>query len=177
MQQQCQNPADGLYRPTSSGTPLHDILNVNVQNNNTPDDKNIQNTNTNTNANTNSNENNEQHNVNKNKNNIVSNDNVSDEHNLIETLQRELYKKNKCQCNKNVSCKKMSKAGILLEPLILLTIYVVLSQTNVIAFFSEYVGQLQPGSDNLIPLSGIIIYGVIMVFLFLVARQVIYIYC
>lgn len=169
--QQCQN-SNGLYQPTSNGTSLNDILN-NQRNSN---DQQCPQNNT-ISDNTQNNKIDEK---------IVKENNKNqsdDEYKLIETLQKELLKKHKKQYNVNdlISKKKcpgkLSKAGILIEPLILLTIYVILSQSNVIAFFAEYVGQLQPDADNYIPLSGVIIYGTILVFLFLVARQIIYIFC
>ena len=62
---------------------------------------------------------------------------------------------------------------IIIEPLLLLTIYVILSQPFAISFASHYIDQLNPNEDSSIPLSGIIIYGVILVIMFLVLRKVV----
>jgi hypothetical protein len=62
---------------------------------------------------------------------------------------------------------------IIIEPLLLLTIYVIMSQPFAINLASYYIDQLNPNEDNCTPLSGIIIYGVIMVILFMVLRRVV----
>lgn len=62
---------------------------------------------------------------------------------------------------------------MVIEPLLLLTIYVILSQPFAISFTSHYIDQLNPNEDGSIQLSGIIIYGFILVLMFLVLRKVI----
>jgi hypothetical protein len=62
---------------------------------------------------------------------------------------------------------------MIIEPLLLLTIYVILSQPFAINFASYYIDQLNPNEDGAIPLSGIIIYGVILVIMFMVLRRVV----
>src|SRR5690606_15700402 len=60
----------------------------------------------------------------------------------------------------------------IIEPLLLLTIYVIMSQPFVINFASHYVEQLNPSDDGSTPLSGILIYGIILVILFMVLRKI-----
>jgi hypothetical protein len=62
---------------------------------------------------------------------------------------------------------------MIIEPILLLTIYVILSQPFAINFTSHYIDQLNPGEDGAIPLSGIIIYGIILVIMFMVLRKLI----
>lgn len=62
---------------------------------------------------------------------------------------------------------------MIIEPLLLLTIYVILSQPFVIGFASRYIDQLNPSDEGDIGLTGIIIYGIILVIMFLVLRMLI----
>lgn len=61
---------------------------------------------------------------------------------------------------------------IIIEPLLLLTIYVVLSQDFMIDFASRYIEQLNPVNGG-IPLSGIIIWGIVLVILFMSLRKIV----
>ena len=65
-----------------------------------------------------------------------------------------------------------SNAMLFIEPILLLTIYVVMSQPFVISFASNYIDQLNP-EDDVIPMSGIVLYGLILVIMFLVMRRVV----
>ena len=62
---------------------------------------------------------------------------------------------------------------MIIEPLLLLTIYVILSQPFAINFASNYIDQLNPNEDGTISLMGIIIYGVILVLMFMVLRRIV----
>lgn len=62
---------------------------------------------------------------------------------------------------------------MIIEPLLLLTIYVIMSQPFSINFASNYIESLNPTDDGNIPLIGIVIYGIILVALFLVLRKLI----
>lgn len=68
---------------------------------------------------------------------------------------------------------KQDYAMMILEPLLLLTIYVIYSQPFVFNIASKYIDQLNDVDDSGIPLSGIIIYGMLIVFTFIVLRKLI----
>lgn len=57
------------------------------------------------------------------------------------------------------------------EPLIFLMVYILLSLPVVKKFIGEYIKQVNPLSDGNVPVSGIIIYGIIMVCLFMIIRK------
>lgn len=61
--------------------------------------------------------------------------------------------------------------NIFIEMLLLLTVYVVMSQPFVISNIAKYVHQLNPTEDGIIKLSGILIYGIILTCLFVVIRN------
>jgi len=63
---------------------------------------------------------------------------------------------------------------IFTEFLLLLTLYVVLSQPFVVSFASNYIYQLNPTDDGTISMTGIIIYGFILTLLFMVLRKLIF---
>jgi hypothetical protein len=62
----------------------------------------------------------------------------------------------------------------LTEFLLLLTLYVIMSQNFVLSFASTYIHQLNPTDEGVISMSGIIIYGIIMVVLFMVVRKIVF---
>ena len=59
------------------------------------------------------------------------------------------------------------------EILLLLTVYVVMSQPFIVLNVSKYITHLQPVDDGVIRLSGIIIYGLILSLLFIAVRYII----
>lgn len=59
------------------------------------------------------------------------------------------------------------------ELLLLLTLYVVMSQPFVLSFMTNYIHQLNPNDEGVIGMSGIIIYGLILTILFFVIRRII----
>ena len=59
------------------------------------------------------------------------------------------------------------------EFLLLLSIYVVMSQPFIVSFASTYIQQLNP-TDEGPTLSGIIIYGLILTVMFIISRQIVY---
>ena len=61
----------------------------------------------------------------------------------------------------------------IIEPLLLLTIFVIMSQPFVIDIASKNIDRLQQNEDGTIPLTGIIIYGIILVIIFMVFRRII----
>jgi hypothetical protein len=63
--------------------------------------------------------------------------------------------------------------NIFIEMLLLLTVYVVMSQHFVIDNMAKYIYLLYPSKDGTIGLSGIIIYGMIMTCLFIVIRHLV----
>ena len=60
------------------------------------------------------------------------------------------------------------------EFLILLTLYVVMSQPFVVSIASYYIHQLNPSEDGSIDMTGLIIYGLIMTVMFMVIRKLIF---
>lgn len=63
--------------------------------------------------------------------------------------------------------------NIFIEMLLLLTVYVVMSQPFVISNIAKYVHQLNPTENGVIKLTGIIIYGIILTSLFVVVRHIV----
>lgn len=62
----------------------------------------------------------------------------------------------------------------LTEFLLLLTLYVIMSQPFVVSFTSSYIQQLNPTEEGTVNMSGIIIYGIIMIVLFMVVRRIVF---
>ena len=63
---------------------------------------------------------------------------------------------------------------LIIEFVLLLTLYVILSQPFVVSFASKYIIQLNPSDDGVITMTGIIIYGLILTILFLVLRKLLF---
>lgn len=70
--------------------------------------------------------------------------------------------------------KENNYLGIVVEFLIILIIYVIMSQPVVISFTSHYIKQLNPGPDGQASMNGIIIYGTIMSVIFMVVRKLLF---
>ena len=69
---------------------------------------------------------------------------------------------------------KDNKVGmILIEPLLLLTICVIMSQSDVQQFFASHIDKLNPDESGNISLIGMIIYGAILVIVFMASRKLI----
>jgi len=62
----------------------------------------------------------------------------------------------------------------LTEILLLLTLYVIMSQPFVMGFASSYIHQLNPNEEGTISMTGIIIYGLILIVMFMVVRKVVF---
>lgn len=62
----------------------------------------------------------------------------------------------------------------LTEILLLLTLYVIMSQPFVMSFASSYIHQLNPNEEGTISMTGIIIYGLILIIMFMVVRKVVF---
>ena len=103
---------------------------------------------------------------------------------LIQQPQQQLKKqqiirhhplKHKNQIKKNSESHKVSDYVLpFFELIILLTIYVIMSQSFVVSFLSKYIAQLNPSDEGELKMSGIIIYGFIMAVLFLVIRKIVF---
>jgi len=63
---------------------------------------------------------------------------------------------------------------LFVEFLLLLTLYVVMSQPFVVGFASGYITQLNPDEEGGISMMGIIIYGLIMTIMFFVIRKIMF---
>jgi hypothetical protein len=70
--------------------------------------------------------------------------------------------------------EKTNYAKIILEPLILLTVYVILSQPFIYSILSNYIKYLKEDENGDIGLTGVIIYGIVLVLLFLLLRHIVY---
>ena len=57
--------------------------------------------------------------------------------------------------------------------LLLLSVYVVMSQPFVVSNVSKYIHHLNPTEEGVVKLSGIIIYGLILTILFVVLRNIV----
>jgi len=75
--------------------------------------------------------------------------------------------------NKN-TCMEDNYGMLLIEPIILLSLYVIMTQPFMISFISGYSNYLKPNEDGEVGMIGVIIYGSILTILFLVLRKVIY---
>lgn len=62
----------------------------------------------------------------------------------------------------------------LTEFLLLLTLYVIMSQPFVVSVASGYIQQLNPSEEGTISMTGIIIYGLILTVMFMVVRKIIF---
>lgn len=71
-------------------------------------------------------------------------------------------------------CMEDTGGMFLLEPLLLVSIYVVMSQPAINQFASKYISLLEPNNDGIVELGGIIIYGAILTSLFLILRRIVY---
>lgn len=63
---------------------------------------------------------------------------------------------------------------LFVEFLLLLTLYVVMSQPFIVSFASGYITQLNPDEEGAISMMGIIIYGLIMTIMFFVIRKIMF---
>lgn len=63
---------------------------------------------------------------------------------------------------------------LFIEFLLLLTLYVIMSQQFVVGFASNYITQLNPDEEGAISMMGIIIYGLIMTIMFFVIRKIMF---
>jgi len=71
-------------------------------------------------------------------------------------------------------CMEDTGGMFLLEPLLLVSLYVILSQPFVYHFFSRYISFLEQTDEGIVGINGIIIYGVILTSLFFILRRIIY---
>jgi len=71
-------------------------------------------------------------------------------------------------------CMEDTGGMFLLEPILLIALYVVMSQPSINQLASKYISYLEPNNDGVVELGGIIIYGTILTSLFLILRRVIY---
>lgn len=63
--------------------------------------------------------------------------------------------------------------NLLKDPLIILVIFIILSQPFVKNTIGTYITQINPNADGQVSLTGVIIYGLILVGLFMIVRQVV----
>ncbi len=63
---------------------------------------------------------------------------------------------------------------LIIEFILILTLYVVLSQQFVVSFATNYIQQLNPTEDGSVGLTGIMIYGLILTLTFMILRKLIF---
>lgn len=63
---------------------------------------------------------------------------------------------------------------LIIEFLVLLTLYVIMSQPFTVSFLSGYISQLNPNDDGVVNMSGIVIYGFILTTLFFLTRRLLF---
>lgn len=97
---------------------------------------------------------------------------------LSEDSDRDPEKSSKNEPIDKITLKTLEQendyAKMFTEFLILLTIYVIMSQPFVISLASCYINQLNPSEEGTISLTGIIIYGIILTIMFFVVRKIVF---
>ena len=64
----------------------------------------------------------------------------------------------------------------LTEFVLLLTLYVIMSQSFVVSFASKFILQLNPSDEGIISMTGLIIYGLILTTMFMIFRKIFFLY-
>lgn len=99
---------------------------------------------------------------------------LSDDTDFLDKIEEEAKKKKKSKKVVEEESGLVSRVPKLLrEPLIILVVYVALSQPQVRSAISKYVPQIVPGSDGKVGIAGIIVYGVIIATIFAVLKRII----
>lgn len=100
---------------------------------------------------------------------------------LIELEEQEKRKKKKNKQNKelvSVKYEPIEKENdylrLFLEFVILLSVYVFMSQPFAITFASQFIYQLTPTDEGVISFTGILLYGIVLTILFMVIRKAIF---
>lgn len=102
-------------------------------------------------------------------------DNPNDDKEQDDAVQTKRRKKSKHKSYDNVQCQDETHLGkMLMEPIILLTLYVIMSQPFFLTIMSDYINQLNPSEDGSIGMGGILIYGFILTVSFLVIRKIVF---
>lgn len=79
--------------------------------------------------------------------------------------------------DKNIQEKEETSSGILnipkwlREPLLILVIYLILSQTIVKDTIGKYIKQINPGTDGSVSFVGVLIYGIILAVLYVIIKK------
>ncbi len=60
---------------------------------------------------------------------------------------------------------------IVKEPLVLLIIYVMMSHESVRMTLGRYISQINPGQDGAVTMTGVVIYGIIFVMIFMLVKK------
>jgi hypothetical protein len=85
--------------------------------------------------------------------------------------KKEIKNKKSIQLRKHTLQKKNTYYRVAIELLILLTVYVLMSQEFSISFASKYIKYIQPQQDGSTAFSGIVIYGAILCIIFYISRM------
>jgi hypothetical protein len=77
------------------------------------------------------------------------------------------------QDNKNNDNDNNELIMFMMEPILLLTIYVIMSQQFFLKLSSKYIPCMKPNEEEIVGMNGIIMYGIILTLVFLIIRKII----
>ena len=101
----------------------------------------------------------------------ISPEMLADNLNMSQENVREYTNKNEEKDNTNKKKIIDKVPEILREPLIILILYIVLSQDIVRRIIGEYIPQIRPGENGVVSFTGMVIYGLILVLLFVIFKK------
>ena len=108
-------------------------------------------------------------------------DNIEDSYDdNINEIKRQLIRRPKLHKIKKQYIEKPKPQKIIdyvlfvFEIIIILSLYVVMSQPFVISFLAKYINQLNPNENGEASMAGIVIYGFILAVLFLIVRKIVF---
>jgi len=167
-----QNPLAGIsiYKPSGKGTLLSDLIKDKEPEIKTKPKSHINKT-----------ENFQKYNDNNNNDDYddINIDSLKDntrQRNMFKRARIRKLKKNTKE-NQKINNQTIIETDYVLyifEIIIILSLYVILSQPFIISFLSKYINQLNPGESGDPSMAGIIIYGLIFAVLFLIVRKIVF---
>lgn len=83
----------------------------------------------------------------------------------------EAFSNDASEIDPNTSNKSHNIYDYIKEPLLLLIIYLILSQATVKLFAANYIPYLNPGPDGSVPFIGILIYGILLVTIYFLSKK------
>ena len=94
--------------------------------------------------------------------------------NIINDVEGDDEKEKEKEKEKEEEEEETDYLRLIIEFLLILTLYVILSQQFVVSFASEYIQHLNPTEDGSVSLTGVIIYGLILTLTFMIIRKLIF---